>query len=255
MRIKYIVPYPVDAAGLALRASQIPATALDPSTEVDVVTVRNVTLMGPRHYADLIFDMYITEVGLAAQDEGYDAVIMDTLSDSALFALRSRLSIPVIGPGIVAFAMAALLGKRFAIITMRDIGAEIYHKVLSQYDLGSKCAGVRIVDVPSNVTALLTGKEHTFGLFLEQAQLALDEDRADVLIVGSTTMHQIADYLRERLPVPVISGGSLAIKLAETIVSLGLSHSKVAFPAPERRYDDAFLALVGLEPRDDHAGS
>jgi allantoin racemase len=254
MKIKYIVPYPVDAAGLALRASQIPTAALDPTTVVDAVTVRNVTLMGPRHYADLIFDMYITEVGLAEAD-GYDAIVMDTLSDSALFALRSRLSIPVIGPGAVAFSMAALLGKRFSIITMRDIGAEIYHKVLSQYDLGNKCASVRIVDVPSNVVSLLTGKEHTFGLFLEQAQLAIQEDRADVLIVGSTTMHQIADYLRERVPVPVISGGSLAIKLAEMFVSLGLSHSKVAFPSPERLYDDAFLALVGLNPPDDHAGS
>ena len=47
----------------------------------------------------VVNDAYVIEAGLSAEDEGFDALIMDTVSDSGIYALRSRLSIPVIGPG------------------------------------------------------------------------------------------------------------------------------------------------------------
>lgn len=52
-------------------------------------------------------------------------------------------------------------------------------------------------------------------------------------MLGSTTMHQRHAYLASELPVPVINPGVVAWKTAEMLVSLGLSHSKIAFPAPE----------------------
>ena len=39
------------------------------------------------------------EAGVTAQEDGYDAVCIDTMSDSGVNALRSMLDIPVIGPG------------------------------------------------------------------------------------------------------------------------------------------------------------
>ena len=38
------------------------------------------------------------EAGLSAEDDGYDAVCIDTMSDSGVNALRSVLDIPVIAP-------------------------------------------------------------------------------------------------------------------------------------------------------------
>ena len=55
--------------------------------------VRNSATLVDCYYEDLVFDMYIAEAGLRAEEEGYDAVIMDTVSDSGLYALRSRLTI------------------------------------------------------------------------------------------------------------------------------------------------------------------
>ena len=95
MRIKYIIPFPFDDEGIANRAAQIPREILGPDTEVECVPVRNSATLVDCYYEDLVFDMYITEAGLRAEEEGYDAVIMDTVSDSGLWALRSRLSIPV----------------------------------------------------------------------------------------------------------------------------------------------------------------
>ena len=131
MRIKFIIPFPFDEEGVANRAAQIPRDLLGPDTEVECVPVRNSATLVDCYYEDLVFDMYITEAGLRAEDEGYDAVIMDTVSDSGMYALRSRLTIPVIGPGLVSYVIAILLGKRFSIVTMWDKWTHLYEKNLA----------------------------------------------------------------------------------------------------------------------------
>lgn len=59
------------------------------------------------------------------------------------------------------------------------------------------------------------------------------DDGADVIVLGSTTMHQSAAWLADHLPIPVINPGLIAYKQAELLVTLGMSHSKKAFPSPE----------------------
>ena len=246
MRIKFIIPFPFDDEGIANRAAQIPREILGPDTEVECVPVRNSATLVDCYYEDLVFDMYITEAGLRAEEEGYDAVLMDTVSDSGLWALRSRLSIPVLGPGLVSYAVAIMLGKRFSIVTMWDKWTHLYEKNFATYDLKQKCASVRAVNIPPDVEALFTGKEEEmFARLTEEGRKAIEEDGADVILLGSTTMHQAGEYMSAHLPAPVINPGPVAIKMAEVFVQLGLSHSKVAFPPPSSIIDDRFFSLAG----------
>ena len=246
MRIKFIVPFPFDDEGIANRAAQIPSDLLGPNTEVECIPVRNSATLVDCYYEDLVFDMYIAEAGLRAEEEGYDAVIMDTVSDSGMYALRSRLSIPVIGPGLVSYVVAILVGKRFSIVTMWDKWTHLYEKNLAIYGLAHKCASVRAVNIPPDVEALFTGKEQEmFEKLTEEGRKAIEEDGADVILLGSTTMHQAGDYMSAHLPAPVVNPGPVAIKLTESLVELGLSHSKVAFPSPSTIIDDRFFSLAG----------
>jgi allantoin racemase len=101
---------------------------------------------------------------------------------------------------------------------------------------------VRSIDVRPDTEALLQGKEEVvFGKLLEQARLAIEEDGSDVIVLGSTTMHQSHAYLAANLPVPVLNPGVIAYKQCELLLDLGLSHSKVAFPSPEQNKDAAFM--------------
>jgi len=246
VRIKFIIPFPFDDEGIANRAAQIPRGLLGPDTEVECVPVRNSATLVDCYYEDLVFDMYITEAGLRAEDEGYDAVIMDTVSDSGMYALRSRLTIPVIGPGLVSYVIAILLGKRFSIVTMWDKWTHLYEKNLAIYDIKQKCASVRAVNIPPDVEALFTGKEEEmFEKLTAEARKAIEEDGADIILLGSTTMHQAGDYMSAHLPAPVVNPGPVGIKMAEVLVQLGLSHSKVAFPSPTTIIDDRFFSLAG----------
>lgn len=233
-RIKVIVPIPMDAAGVANRRGQLAPETIAPGFEPVFEAVKWGAALGDSYHDMLLMDWTVFQAGLHAEEDGFAAVVVDTVSDSGVRALRSRLSIPVIGPGEAAFHMAMMLGKRFTILTMWPEWFPLYEKTLTDYHLHDRCASLRSINTRPDVTELLAGKEDVIFAKLEaEAQAAIDQDGADVIVLGSTTMHQSAAHLAKRLPIPVINPGVVAWKQAELLVTLGLSHSKRAFPSPE----------------------
>jgi len=244
-RIKIIIPIPMDQAGALNRASQLPDNLILPGFHPEFVPVARGASLADSAYDVLLMDFSVVEAGLRAQEEGYSAVCIDTVSDSGLAALRSRLDIPVIAPGMSAFHMACMLGKKFSVITMWDEWFPLYEKTLTEYRLWERVASLRSIKTRPDLKELLGGKEEVVFAKLEAAALkAMEEDDADVIVLGSTTMHQSHAYLSERLPIPVINPGQVSYKLCELMLSLGLSHSRKAYPAPENPNDAAYHAFT-----------
>lgn len=242
-RIKMIFPAPMNAETRATVESQLPPRFRRPDIEVQFVGAGRVLTLTDTYYDMAIAEMAVIEAGLRAQDEGFDAVCINTVSDSGLSALRARLRIPVLSPGQSAFHVACMLGHKFSILTMWSRWFPLYRKTLREYGLEARVASIREIGVRPDTEALLTGKEDTvFGLLEEQARRAIDEDGADVIVLGSTTMHQSHEYLAARLPVPVLNPGVIAYKLCELFLDLGLTHSIRAYPQPERLNDAVFGA-------------
>jgi allantoin racemase len=156
------------------------------------------------------------------------------MSDSGVNALRSVLDIPVIPPGRVSYLTALMLGSRFSVLTQWDGWIGIYRKGLQEYGLTDKCASIRSINVMPDPENLLGGKEEVvFPKLRDMGMRCIEEDGAEVICIGSTTMHQAVPYLREQLPVPVINPGPLSYKAAEMLVGLGLSQSRKAYKKPE----------------------
>lgn len=237
-RIKVIVPIPMDEAGVANRAGQLPATFVGKGFQPEFEAVRWGAALGDSYHDMLLMDWSVFQAGITAEDEGYAGVLIDTVSDSGVRALRSRLSIPVVGPGEAAFAMAMMLGKRFTVLTMWPEWFPLYEKTLTEYGWWDRVASLRSIETRPDVTELLEGKEEiVFAKLKDEATRAIEEDGADVIVLGSTTMHQSAAYLARELPIPVINPGQVAYKMLEMQIELGLAHSKKAFPAPEVNKD------------------
>jgi len=246
-RVKVIIPFPFDETSIANRRAQLPNELIRSGFEVEFVPVRNSGASGGSYYDTLLMDMFIFEAGLRAEKEGYAAVCIDTISDSGLYALRSRLKIPVLGPGQIAFHIAGTLGHKFSIITMWDEWFHLYKKILTEYRLWDKVASLRSIKTRPDVEELLSGKEEVIFAKLEQESLkAINEDGADVIVLGSTTMHHSYGYLKERLPVPVINPGLVMYKLCEVFLELGLSHSKQAFPTPQVLKGDEIFSRLAI---------
>lgn len=241
-RIKVIVPIPMDADGVKARASQLPGSMIRPGYEPIFMAVKWGAALGDSYYDMMLMDWTVFQAGVTSEDEGYDAVLIDTVSDSGLRALRSRLTIPVFAPGEIAFHTACMLGKRFSILTMWPEWFPLYEKTLTEYRLWERCASIRSINTRPDLTELLAGKEEViFSKLKEEALKAINLDGADCIVLGSTTMHQSAAYLSETLPVPVINPGLMCYKLCETFLELGLSHSKKAYPNPEVNNDISII--------------
>ena len=59
-----------------------------------------------------------------------------------------------------------------------------------------------------------------------EIQKALDEDRSEAIVLGCAGMTNLATELSKEFGVPVIDGVTAAVKLVESLVSLGLQTSK-----------------------------
>jgi allantoin racemase len=243
-RIQFIVPFPLGPDGVARRAVQVRHEILAVDTTVECVAVRNAPDSADSPYEMALFDMYIAEAGLRAEADGYDAVVMDTVGDSGLATLRSRLRIPVVGPGQTAFAIATLLGRRFSIVSYLEAHRFLYEKTLDTYHVADRCASIRPAGFAPDFDALVGADKEKLERLTEQARLAIEYDGADVIVLGSTTMHEAEEHMRAHLDVPIVNPGPVAIKLAETLVLLRLSQSKAAHRAPQTIRDDAWFSLA-----------
>ena len=244
-KILVIVPFAMSADNLLLRQQQLAGLQFGPELVFDYRCVKAGPVNYSSHHDFVLADASIFEAGCRAQDEGYAAVCIDTMSDSGVAALRSVLDIPVFGPGKVSMLTALMLGDRFSILTMASRWKPLYKKALDELGLHHKCASVRAIEVPPDNQGLLSGKEEAvFPLLEAAARLAIEVDGAEVLILGSTTMHQAHAYLEARLPVPVINPGPLSYKMAEAALGLGLRQSRQAYPKPLHPRLDMLEAMM-----------
>ncbi len=233
-KILVLVPFPMTDEELANRQAQSKAVDLAPDIELHYRPVK----AAPRTYTSqqdyVLADVVLLEAGRSAQEDGFDAVCIDTVSDSGVAALRSVLDIPVIGPGRTMYATAITLGEKFSMLAMWKDWFGLYTKVHKDMGLSHKCASMRAIDVTPDNRNLLGGKEEKiFPLLRDAAMKCIEEDGADVICLGSTTMHQSAEFLAKNLPVPVINPGPLSYKMAELAMTMRLSQSRTAYPRPK----------------------
>ncbi|MDG1012073.1 MAG: aspartate/glutamate racemase family protein [Luminiphilus sp.] len=233
MKILMIMPVPLPPEAIEAFSAQIPATLKRPDLQIDFTGTRNGATLLDSPYEMTVADNFVLDAGCRAEEQGYDAVCINSMSDSGLSALRSRLTIPVVGPGQACFLSAMLLGDRIGVITMWPPWHSLYHSTAKALGIEKSLVSVRDIDVRPDTEELLAGKEaFVFEALESAARAAIDQDGANVLILGSTTMHQSYEYLKQRLEVPLLNPGLVALKHCEMLLELNLSHSKVRYPTP-----------------------
>jgi allantoin racemase len=194
----------------------------------------------PRSSIESSYDEYMAiptylEYTIDAEMEGYDAVILSCGSDPGLDALREAVKIPVIGPGTSAMHLCSLLGKRFCrLLTHRTNRQRLSLEPFEKHNglmkwVSSRDLGLTVLEVRDN-------PEKTFELCLEKGKEAIKFDSVDALTYScmSIAFLDIDERLSKELQIPVINPAKAAIRMAETCVDLGLTHSKLGFPTPKR---------------------
>ena len=159
-----------------------------------------------------------------ANQDGFDAVILACFSDPGLDAAREVSDIPVVGIEEATLHMAAMLGAKFAIMTTRRqrIPSKVEH--VHRRGLLLFLASVRSLDL--TVAETESDPAKTKQRLVEVSKVAVEEDGAEVIIMGCAGMAGYAQEIEQTLNVKVLDPSAVALKTAEAMVDLGLSHSK-----------------------------
>ncbi|MCP1508224.1 allantoin racemase [Pseudomonas marginalis] len=184
------------------------------------------------------FESYLAAIAVMdrvmAYDQPFDAVIQAGYGEHGREGLQELLNVPVVDITEAAATTAMFLGHAYSVVTTLDRTVPLIEDRLKLAGLYQRCASVR-----ASGMAVLELEEHPLAAMeaiVRQAELAIREDKAEVICLGCGGMAGLDERIRQRTGVPVVDGVTAAVTIAEGLVRLGLSTSKVrtyATPRPK----------------------
>jgi allantoin racemase len=159
-------------------------------------------------------------------EDKYDAFVIACHSDPHLDTIKESTKKPVVGIGEASMKMASMLGHNFSVVS--DNAHSIPNKefLARQYHLQDALASVR---VPLEEMSRLSDEEK----YLQTARLAVEEDRAEVIVLGCAAMTGLDKPLQKKLGIPVLDGIVCALIIASGLVQYGVSTSQIRRYNPE----------------------
>ena len=193
--------------------------AASPGTELVAMTAkRGVPYIATRAEAQI--GGAIALEMLAEAGSSFDAAIIAAFGDPGLFGARELFPYPVVGMSEAAMLTACMVGQRFSIVTFSRTLAPWYWECLAMHGLEARCTGIRALDESfQSISGVQAEKEDAL---VQIANLAVEQDDADVVILSGAPLAGLADKVKDRIPVPVIDPIAAAVRQAETLAVLKL---------------------------------
>jgi len=238
MRIAYVVPGPMSKGPMGRKEMERRERLLNSwafsRTEVQVLDVPTGPPSIESAYEEMLAIPATLDLIMACERDGFDAAIIGCFGDPGLEAARELVTMPVIGPCESSMLLAAHLGHKFSILTIFDSLAAGQELLAVKAGVRAKLASVRATDIP--VLDLMKDPAASRKRMVEVATACVKEDRADAFLFGCMTMSflDMADEIAAEVGAPAVNAGRAALKQAEMLVSMGLSHSKIAWPMPAK---------------------
>ena len=200
-----------DLIAAAARAAAAPGTEIVP-----VTAPRGVPYIATR--AEAVLGGAVALEMLAELHGGVDAAVMAAFGDPALGGARELFPIPVVGLAEAGMLTACMLGARFAVVTFAQALEPWYRECVEWHGLERRCAGVRALGGAfRSIGEVQREKED---LLVELALRAVEEDRADVVLLAGAPLAGLAPHVADRVPVPVVDCVAASVKQAEALVAL-----------------------------------
>ncbi len=172
-------------------------------------------------------------IAIEAEQQGFDAVVIHGICDFGIEAARGAVSIPVVGLGSATFHLAGQLADRFGVVTKSDATIPEFSRRIRLMGCFDRITSMRALNLPE--TELLAIKDDIIKKFTEIARYQIEHENAQLIVAGySAILGVLPNGARERLEqelgVPVVDGVPVALKTAEMLVDLNLTHSHLTYP-------------------------
>ncbi|MDP6828379.1 MAG: aspartate/glutamate racemase family protein [Pseudomonadales bacterium] len=181
----------------------------------------------------------LLRIGMEAQAQGVDAMIVDCMGDPGVEAARELLDIPVFGPAQVAMHIAGMLGHRFCVVTVLERLHPLIEDLARRYGVDSIMARPRSVEIP--VLEIDNDPDQLVGSFIQKAAAAVRDDEVDVIVFGCTGFYGMTEKIEQGLAdmglagVPVIDPIPVSVEVVAGLLRQGICHSKHGFQTPPQK--------------------
>lgn len=184
------------------------------------------------------YDDYLAIPGLLEEirkdEDEFDAFVNACWGDPGIKACREITDKPVVGIAEGSMYIANMLGATFSVATVLPRAKDLIEETIRTTGLDSKCVSVRCTDL--TVVETEEARDAAVEALLEASTLAVEEDGAEAICLGCAGMGGLDEELEKELPVPVIDSVGAGAVLAESLVQLGKSTSKVMiYKSPESK--------------------
>jgi allantoin racemase len=221
MRILLVNPNTTASMTASIAAAARAVAA--PSTEITAVT----SSMGPAsiegYYDEALAVPGLLKEVAAGERAGAAAAVIACFDDTGLDAARAMASIPVIGICEAALSVAALVAQRISVVTTMERSRVPIEALVRRYGMAERTR-VRAADIP--VLSLDDPASGAEARLAAEIQRAVEDDRAEAIVLGCAGMARLAAAYQQRFGLPVVEGVGAAVKHAEALIALGLSTSK-----------------------------
>lgn len=206
-------------------------------TTVEVAHLEQGAIINESRYDDAFNIPHMIKIAEKAQEDGFDGVFIDCFMEPGLVAIRESLSIPVVGAARMSMYYSAELAHSFSVLTPVDRGIVDTKDVALRLGLMDKLASVHSLKLSLTI---MPGFEDLQELLLNKAIDAIENYDAHLILLGCAAWVGFEEYLKSQLSqkgynVPVLSP-IVAFKYLESLVSLGLSHSKRTYMPPSKQW-------------------
>lgn len=229
MRIKAINPN--TTLGMTENIGDVADEYTSDDTEIVAVSPEKGPISIESYYDDYLAIPGLLEEIRKDEDE-FDAFINACWGDPGIDACREVTDKPVVGIAEGSMYVANMLGAKFSVATVLPRAKDLIEETVRKTGLESKCASVRCTDL--SVVETEEARDAAAQALLEASEAAIEEDGAEVICLGCAGMGKLDKELEKELPVPVIDSTGAAAVLAEGLVQLGKSTSKImTYKQPE----------------------
>lgn len=178
---------------------------------------------------------------IARHAAGCDAVVLGVSLDTALWACRELVDIPVIGMTEAGFLMGSTLATRIGLLTYGRRMAPLYRELIESYGLTGRLAGIEALDITPQQT--FNEPKAVRATILAGIQRLIERDNAEAVLLAGAAMASLAGQLQGQVNVPLLDGVGCAVALAEARVALRLPKTRVGSTSPIGRRD-----VTGVSP-------
>lgn len=213
LRVKIISPIKIDEADLRRRRMRYGAQA-SADTQIEVFNLPEgpATLSSP---GDILFcELAVFQEGMRTSPKDFDAILIDCVFDPAVQALKEECPVPVFGPMQATLPLVHLVADKFSFIARAERQTLWLAALAKKYGYGRQMVSARNLGISYEESR----SPKIFGEAMkQQLGMAINEDGAQAIVMGSTTMALHEDVLTAAGAIPLFLPGMLALRVLESL--------------------------------------